>query len=229
MILKFNLQFFGGGGTSTQRVQKRDPEPQELSHLRLGLYNKISPGLEAFNSHNWNKANQITQNALDTQNSLLSQIPNYLNQSNSILSNIQNIANSGELPSGITDRLNSGVHQELQNSMGTLLNNMSSRGVVNSSITGQGISRLGQQAANAFNNNYLNAFNSVLSGQAQALQGSQNNTASLLSSLGTTAQLPSQAYEGAAAALMPAFNFWKAWQNSYDNRDDYDTIVQQGK
>ena len=113
--------------------------------------------------------------------------------------------------------------------MGSLLNNMSSRGVVNSSITGQGISRLGQQAADAYNRNYLNAFNSVLSGQAQALQGSQNNTASLLSALGTTAQLPSQAYEGAAAGLMPAYNFWKALQSSYDNREDYDTIVQQGK
>ena len=228
MMLNFNLQFFGGG-TETTRVQKRGPEPEYLTNIRNKIYGKINTGLEAFDPNVWSKAKGITNNALDTQNSLLSQIPTYLNNSNNILSNIQNIANSGELPSGITDKLNSGVAKELHDSMGALLNNMSSRGVVNSSITGQGISRLGQQAADAYNRNYLNAFNSVLSGQAQALQGSQNNTASLLSALGTTAQMPSAAYEGAAAGLMPAYNFWKALQHSYDNREDYDTIVQQGK
>ena len=219
----------GSGGTSTTRIQKRDPEPDELKNIRLGLYNKISPGLEAFDSNNWNKARNITDNSLNLQNSLISQIPGQLNQSNSILSSMINTANSGELPSAITDRLTSGVTKQLQSSLGTLLNNMASRGAVNSSITGQGISRLGQQAAEAFNNNYLNAFNSVLSGQAQALQGSQNNTTSLLSSLGTAAQLPAQAYEGATAGIMPAYNFWKELQKSYDGREDYDTIVQQGK
>ena len=219
----------GSGGTSTTRIQKRDPEPDELKNIRLGLYNKISPGLEAFDSNNWNKARNITDNSLNLQNSLISQIPGQLNQSNSILSSMINTANSGELPAAITDRLTSGVTKQLQGSLGTLLNNMASRGAVNSSITGQGISRLGQQAAEAFNNNYLNAFNSVLSGQAQALQGSHNNNASLLSSLGTAAQLPAQAYEGATAGIMPAYNFWKELQKSYDGREDYDTIVQQGK
>ena len=219
----------GSGGTSTTRIQKRDPEPDELKNIRLGLYNKISPGLEAFDSNNWNKAKNITDNSLNLQNSLMSQIPSQLNQSNSILSSMINTANSGELPSGITDKLNSGVQKELQSSMGSMLNNLASRGVVNSSITGQGVSRLGQQAADAYNKNYLNAFNSVLSGQAQALQGAQNNTASLLSSLGTAAQLPAQAYEGATAGIMPAYNFWKELQKSYDGREDYDTIVQQGK
>lgn len=227
MKLKFNLQFFGGGGTKTQRVQKRDPEPEYLTNLRNKLYGKIDSGLTAFDPASWNKAQNITNNALNTQNSLLSQLPSYLNQSNSILGNIQNIADTGELPSGVTDKLNAGVQKDLQSSMGTMLNNLSNRGIVNSSITSQGISRLGQQAADAYNRNYLNAFNSVLSGQAQALQGSQNNTASLLSGLGTAAQLPSHAYEGATAGLMPAYNFWKDLQHSYDNREDYDTIVQQ--
>ena len=227
MNLKFNLKFFGGGSPdyNTQKISKRDPEPQYLKDIRSNVLGKINTGLQAFDSSAWDKAKGISNNALNTQNSLLSQIPSYLNQSNNILSNIQNIANTGELPSGITDKLNSGVHKELQSSMGNMLNGLSSRGVINSSITGQGISRLGQQAADAYNRNYLNAFNSVLSGQAQALQGSQNNTASLLSSLGTAAGLPSQAYEGATAGLMPAYNMWKALQDSYDRREDYDTVM----
>ena len=227
MKLNFNLQFFGGGGTKTQQIQKRGPEPEYLTNLRNDVLGKINTGLQSFDTSTWDKAKGITNNALDTQNSLLSQIPTYLNQSNNALSNIQNLLQTGELPSGVTDKLNSGVHKELQSSMGNMLNGLASRGVVNSSITGQGISRLGQQAADAYNKNYLNAFNSVLSGQAQALQGAQNNTASLLSSLGKASGLGGNAYEDAAAGLMPAYNMWKALQNSYDNREDFDTIVQQ--
>ena len=209
-------------------LPRKGNEPQYLSDLRSNLLGKINSGLQSFDSKQWDKAKNITDNSLNQQNAFLSMLPGYLNNTNNILANIQNIANTGELPSGITDKLNSGVHKELQSSMGSMLNNLASRGVVNSSVTGQGISRLGQQAADAYNRNYLNAFNSVLSGQAQALQGSQNNTASLLSSLGATAQLPAQAYEGVTAGLMPAYNFWKALQNSYDNSTDYDWMVVPG-
>lgn len=227
MNLKFNLQFFGGGGSiSTQQVPTRNPEPDYLKDIRSNVLGKINTGLQAFDPAVWDKAKGITNNALDTQNSLLSQIPTYLKQSNNALSNMQNLLQTGELPSGITDKLNSGVHKELQSSMGNMLNGLASRGVVNSSITGQGISRLGQQAADAYNRNYLNAFNSVLSGQAQALQGSQNNTASLLSSLGKASGLGGNAYEDAAAGLTPAYNMWQALQKSYDSREDFDTVVQ---
>ena len=227
---KFDLQFFGDLLGSTpeyeyEKVPKRYDEPQYLKDIRSNVLGKINTGLQAFDPAVWDKAKGITNNALDTQNSLLSQIPTYLNQSNNALSSMQNLLQTGELPSGVTDKLNAGVHKELQSSMGNMLNGLASRGVVNSSITGQGISRLGQQAADAYNRNYLNAFNSVLSGNAQALQGSQNNTASLLSSLGAAAGLPSQAYEGATAGLMPAYNMWKALQDSYDRREDFDTVM----
>lgn len=209
-------------------LPRKGDEPDYLKNLRGQLVNKIGTGLDNFDTNTWNKAKNLTNNSLNQQNTFLSMLPTYLNNSDNILGNIQNLVQTGELPSGITDKLNSGVHKELQNSMGSILNNMASRGAVNSSITSQGISRLAQQAADAYNRNYLNAFNSVLSGYGSALQGSQNNTASLLSSLGTAAQLPAQAYEGATAGLMPAYNFWKALQDSYDNRTDYDWMVSPG-
>ena len=115
-------------------------------------------------------------------------------------------------------------------SMGNMLNSLAGRGVLNSSITGQGISRLGQQAADAYNKNYLTAYNTVLGGYGQALQGSQGNTQAALSALSALGQVPSQAYEGAYAGIMPAFNFWKTWQGLENSKpEEYDTIVKQGK
>ena len=216
----------GSKSTSTQ-YRKRDPEPDELKNLRQGLYNALYPGLQSFSSENLNTAQGITNNALNQMSSLMGNIPNYLNQSNSLLQGMSSMLSSGELPSGITDKLNAGVTKNLQDSMGSMLNNLSSRGVLNSSITSQGTSRLGQQAANAFNNNYLNAFNSVMNGYSQGLQGAQGNTNSLLNSINALGQIPSQAYQGAYAGITPAYNLWKDWQNSYDSREDYDTVVGQ--
>ena len=228
MNLKFNLQFFGGGG-STQTVRKRDPEPQELINLRTGLYNKLYPGLESFNTNSWQQAQDTANQAIEQRNNLLPQITNSLNQNSSIINKIINTTESGNIPSGLTNSLNASVNKELQGSMGNMLNGLAGRGVLNSSITGQGISRLGQQAADAFNKNYLTAYNSVLNGYNSALQGSQGNTQQLLSGISALGQMPSTAYENAYAQVMPAFNLWKAWQNSYDGREDYDTIVKQGK
>jgi hypothetical protein len=36
-----------------------------------------------------------------------------------------------------------------------------------------------------------------------------------------------QAFQNAGASLMPAYNFWKDWQGSYDGREDFDTVVNQ--
>ena len=110
-----------------------------------------------------------------------------------------------------------------------MLNNLASRGIVNSSITGQGINNLSQQAADAYNRNYLQAYNATINGLGTALQGQQANTGALMQGVAGLGAIPGQAYEAAGAGITPAFNLWKAWQNSYDTRTDYDTVVQQGK
>ncbi|MBQ3399557.1 MAG: hypothetical protein IJG51_11765 [Synergistaceae bacterium] len=218
----------GSGGSST-RIQKRDPEPEYLTNIRSELLDKVMPGLQSFNPDDWNTARQTANNALSQQSQLLSQIPGAINQNNAIASEIANVARTGNIPSGVTDRLNDSVNQNLKSGLGTMLNNLAGRGVVNSSITGQGISNLSQQAADAYNRNYLQAYNSVLGGLGQAMQGQQSNSASLLSAVNALGNIPSQAYEGVGAQLTPAFNMWKALQSSYDNREDYDTVVKQGK
>ena len=230
MNSKFNLQFFGGVGSSTQTVRKRDPEPEALGDLRTALYNKIYPGLQSFNANNFAQAQNTANNALQQQNNLLSQISPLLNNNDNLLNEMLNVTRTGNIPTALTNNLNASVNKSLQGSMGNMLNSLAGRGVLNSSITGQGISRLGEQAADAFNKNYLTAYNTVINGYGNALQGSQNNLASLLQSLSAVGNIPSQSYENAYAGLMPAFNFWKSWEQFQNSKpEEYDTIVQQGK
>ena len=248
MKFKFDLQFFGHSGTRTTRVPTRDPEPEGLTNLRNNIAGKINDGLQTYDSESWrNELAQTRANAqkqantvLDKQNKLLSTLPTSMNQNNAIINEMLGVTRSGNLPSQLTEAMNSSVNKSLQGSMGSMLNNLANRGVINSSIASQGISRLGQQAADAYNSNYLNAYNSVNNQYANALQGSQGQTNALLSSIGTLGQVASQPYQQAAAlnslspnsptaGLSPALQFWQGWQNSYDNRNDYDTIVRQGK
>lgn len=225
----FDLQFFGSGGSETTTVRKRDPEPNELINLRNTLYNKIFPGLQSYDANAWKNAQGTVSTALQQQNQLLSQIPNQINQNNDVINEMLGVTRTGNIPSGLTQNMNASVNKELQSGMGSMLNGLANRGVVNSSIASQGINNLSQQAADAYNKNYLTAYNAVLNGYGNALQGNQANTQSLLSTINALGNIPNQAYEGEYAGIMPAFNMWKAWQNSYDNREDYDTIVQQGK
>ena len=229
MKRKFDIQFFGGGGSSTTTVPKRNPEPDELVNLRNTLYKAVLPGVEAYDSSSWQKAKQIADNAAQQQQQLLGQFSGAVDKNSGLLDEMMNVVRSGTVPSALTDAANASVNKGLQSGMGSMLNNLAGRGVVNSSITSKGINGLAQNAADAMNTNYLNAFNSVLNGYAQGLQGAQNNTSSILGGVNALGNIPTQAYENANAQIMPAFNLWKAWQNSYDNREDYDTVVKQGK
>lgn len=230
MNLKFDLQFFGSGGSSTQRIQKRAPQPTELNTLVHGLYNKLYPSIETFNADGIKNAQNLSNNAIQQQGNLLSQVPRSMNRSNDIINKMLNVTETGEIPLGLANNMNSIVNKELSNSMGNMLNGLSNRGVLNSSITGQGISRLGEQAADAYNKNYLTAYNAVLNGYGQALQGAQNNTNQLSGLINSLGSMPSMAYDNAYAGLMPAFNFWKTWQTLENSKpEEYDTVVQQGK
>ena len=229
MKSRFNLQFFGGvfgGGGSTTNIPNRGPEPEELTNLRKQLYSKITPGLQAFDTNNWQNAQNTTNQALQQQSSLLGQIPNVLSQNNNLVNEITDIARTGNIPSGLSNALNASVNQNLQSSMGTMLNNLGKRGILNSSVTSSGMNQLSQAAADAYNRNYQTAYQSVLSGLGQGLQGSQNNTASLLSALGAVGKVPSQTYEALGAGLQIPMTLWEKAQNFYQNDNPHTTIYE---
>ena len=210
-------------------VPKRDPEPEFLTKLRSLVGDKIVSGLTNFDPNSWNTAQQVANNALNTQNNLLEQLPNALSRTNNLVDEISNIARTGNIPSSITNALNASVNQGLQSSMGSMLNNLAQRGVLNSSVTTAGTNQLSQAAADAYNKNYMTAYQAVLSGLGQGLQGAQSNTASLLSAIGSVGNMPSQAYEGVSSQIMPGFNLLDKMQNYYLNDDPYQSIYVQAQ
>lgn len=217
----------GSGGYSEHKVPTRGPEPEQLTSIRTQLYDKIMPGLQNFDANDWNMARNTANQALQQQSQLLSKIPETLTQNANIANEIATLARTGNLPSGLAENLNASVNQELKSGMGTMLNNLASRGVVNSSIMSQGVNNLSQQAADAYTKNYMAAYQAALSGMGTALQGQQNNLSGVTTGVYALGKIPEQSYEGAAAQIMPAYNMWKAMQNSYDNRQDFDTVVTQ--
>lgn len=218
-----------GSGGSSYQVRTRDPEPEYLTNIRSKLYDAVMPGLQSFSADNWTNAQNTANKALNQQSQLLEQLPEALNKSSGIADEIAQIARTGNIPSAVTNNLNASVNKELQSGMGSILNNLAGRGVVNSSITGQAINNLSQQAADAYNRNYLQAYNATINGLGAAMQGQQANTGALMQGVASLGAIPGQAQEAAGAGITPAFNLWKAMQNSYDTRTDYDTVVQQGK
>ena len=217
----------GSGGYSEHQVATKGPGSEELKNIRTELYDKIMPGLQNFDPNDWNTARNTANTALQQQTQLLSKIPETLTQNAGIANEIATLARTGNLPSGLAENLNTSVNQELKSSMGTMLNNLANRGIVNSSTMTQGVNNLSQQAADAYTRNYMTAYQTALSGLNSALQGQQNNLSGITTGVYALGKIPEQAYEGAAAQIMPAYNMWKAMQSSYDNRQDFDTIVTQ--
>ncbi len=159
-----------GSGGSSYQVRTRDPEPEYLKNIRSKLINAVMPGIESFSPNNWTNAQNTANQALSQQSALMSQLPGALNKSSGIADELAQIARTGNIPSSVANNLNASVNQNLKTGMGTMLNNLASRGVVNSSITGQGINNLSQNAADAYNRNYLQAYNSTINGLGAAMQ-----------------------------------------------------------
>lgn len=121
------IQTISVPGVDLISVKKNDPEPEALTNLRNGLNNVFAKSLEAFNNDNWQKAQGITNQALDTQSNLLGQLGGsngLIAQNQNLASQLANIAQTGNIPSTISNALNDSVNKGLQSSMGTMLNNL---------------------------------------------------------------------------------------------------------
>lgn len=103
---------------------------------------------------------------------------------------------NGVLPSAYQQNMENSIRSGVQNSMGNLLNDLGNRGVLNSSVTTQGIKGINDSAATAMTNAY------------------NNNIAQLSGLYGQSAQLAGQPTVLSAAnqeaAQQPALNLWNA-------------------
>jgi hypothetical protein len=99
------------------------------------------------------------------------------------LTRAQTLANTGEIPEAIANALRAETDRGLKSSLGSSLASLASRGVLNSSVTSKGVAGLSQAAADSYNRNYLNAFNTAL----QGYQGNAGTAASTGNQLADTA------------------------------------------
>lgn len=85
------------------------------------------------------------------------------------------------------------------------------------------------QNYNAVGNQYNNLGNQKLGYIGQANQYASGFDQSMMGAYDRWMDQPGKLWENYYAPGMGQYNFWKDWQNSYDRREDYDTVVHQGK
>jgi hypothetical protein len=95
------------------------------------------------------------------------------------LSGAQGMMNTGEIPEAIANALRAETDRGLKSSIGSSLASLASRGVLNSSVTNKGLADTAQAAGDAYNRNYLDAFNTALGGYQNNANTAANTGASL--------------------------------------------------
>lgn len=147
----FNLQMFKGNVTSTTTYQM-SPEERQLLTKQMGYLDEIYPNMVKLND----RAGDLLWNSYaDTQadfNSMNQTAQNQITNAQNTLAGLVN----GELPQAYTDNMTQAVQSGVQNSVGNLINTMGNKGIINSSVTNQGLNDISQNVANTMANNYTN-------------------------------------------------------------------------
>lgn len=247
------------GGSSVERYPKRDPEPPELTSMRKTLYNALYPTIADVTQNREGKqlAADTTQSALRTINKLtdalpglFDRIPGLMEQQDTLLGTYLDetgryldFLKSGELPQAIADNMYKSLNDNINASIGARLNELAYGGVVGSSSFDSAMNEVSQEAADAMARNYLSAYNAVGDQYSRGIQGykggldvlgqqigdSISHTGQMANTIKVLGDVPTAAYNAYYAPAMPAYNFWSTLQRSYDQREDYDTVVKQGK
>lgn len=198
-----------GGGSSSKTYRKRDPMPAELTTLQKRVYDMLSPIASGQFTDDW-KNSAFGGTYLNSMDSIAKANAN----SNTMQDALTNVTTTGELPQAVTDNMNAAINSELRKNSGSLLNDLASKGVLNSSVTNRGLGTLTYNAADAYAKNYMDAYNSV--------------SGNLNSGLQTLSGIPDSANTAIRAAYAPVYDLWKDWYQTFAGSEDYDNVVQQG-
>ncbi len=179
-----------GGSSTTVQSYQPTAEEKRLWKLQGDYEEAVMPNAVELNT----KAKNLLENSIgETQvdyKTLLNQAQGIQNTANA---GYQALAN-GQLPQSYQDNINQAVTRQVNGSMGNLLQNLGSSGVLNSSVTSQGIQGINQAAANTAADMYRQDIS-----QLADIYGNMSNMAGANISLGAAAQ---------EAAQQPAVNLW---------------------
>lgn len=145
----FDLQMFKGKGSSTTTYQM-SPEERALLVKQMGYLDKIYPNMIKLN----NRAGDILWDSFaDTQYDFNNANQKAQQQINSAQQGLGQLTQGG-LPQAYTNNMTQAVQSGVQNSLGTLLNNAGNSGVINSTITQQGINDISKNVADTMANKF---------------------------------------------------------------------------
>ena len=181
-------------GSSTTNVQSYKPTAEEIRLQRQAAdYSEaVSPNALRLNNTAagllWDSLGSTQVDFARLNNGAQAQI----NNANNTVSGLLN----GQLPTAYQQNMENAIKSGVQNSMGSLLTDLGSRGVINSSVMNQGIQGINDAAAEAMTNAYTQNI-----GTLSQLAGQQIDQATAGITAGAAAQ---------EAAQQPALNLWNA-------------------
>lgn len=88
----------------------------------------------------------------------------YDNYARDNLTSSQRLLDTGEIPQPIVDALVAAMSGGVDKTVGSNISDLASRGVINSSVTDRSMGSLSKSVADSMNENYLNAFSTLVSG-----------------------------------------------------------------
>lgn len=195
MGFQFDLQRFGGkGGTTVSNTSTYTPTPYELQlqKAQADYANAIAPNSLWLND----TARNILQNSIGAVqvdfNHLNNQAQNQIANAQRGYSQLAN----GQLPAAYTQNMADAIRSGVNSTYGKLLNDSAKRGVLNSSVTSQGLNDIAKNVSNTM----AQQFNTNIS-QLGNIYGKQLDSATQP----ITAAAASQ-----EAAQTPATNLWNA-------------------
>lgn len=193
-MFKLILQLHGGKGSSTTNVQSYTPTEQEirLQQQAADYSEAVAPNALRLNT----VANGLLLNSLgEAQVDYKALNNNAQNQIANAQAGVTGLT-QGLLPTAYQENMENSIKSGVQNSMGSMLNDLGARGVLNSSVTNTGLKGISDSAAEAMANAYTNNISQLSQLYGQQIDGS---------TAGITAGAAAQ-----EAAQQPALNLWNA-------------------
>ncbi|MCI6233223.1 MAG: hypothetical protein MR630_11545 [Selenomonas sp.] len=173
------------------------------------LENSIGSVQVDFNKLNDQAQQLISQNQQNLANLAPSNTA-AANKANATLGQLQN----GILPSQYQTNMQNAIRSTLQNTMGTQLNNLANRGVLNSSVTSTAMNDISKNAADTVAQQYQNNIQTVggLANRqmANTLNANSANAGIYGNLINSATQPITTAASAQEAAQKPALNLWNA-------------------
>lgn len=178
------------GGTTVSNSYTPSEEEKEAMRIQNEYTKAIMPNAYALND---SAANLYFNSLADTQvdyANLLSQAQAQNTQANQGYTNLAN----GVLPQAYLQNMQDAIQSGVTNTVGTALNNLGNRGVLNSSVTNQAMNDISKNVSDTMAQNYQSSIS-----QLSDIYGNQANNAGNGITLGAAAQ---------EAAVTPATTAW---------------------